>query len=60
MVTKKLKLENKVNLSINMTDVCTRICADAARDQDKAIKEDEIIERVRERIMYNKRRHREV
>jgi len=57
---KKLKPEDKVNLSISMTDVCVRVCADAARDREGAIKEDEIMERVRERIMYKKRRHHEV
>lgn len=60
LVIKKLKPEDKVNLSISMTDVCTHVCADAARDRDRAIKEDEIMERVRERIMYKKRRHHEV
>jgi len=60
LVIKKLKPEDKVNLSISMTDVCTRVCADAARNQDGAIKEDEILEWVRERIMYKKRRHHEV
>jgi hypothetical protein len=60
LVTKKLKPEDKVNLSINMTDVCTRICADAVRDQDKTIKEEEIMELVRKRIMYKKRHHHEV
>jgi hypothetical protein len=60
LVTEKLKPEDKVNLSINMTDVCIRICADAARDQDKTIKKDEIMEWIRERIMYKKRRHHEV
>jgi len=56
----KLKPEEKVNLSINMTDVCTRICIDAIKDQYRTIGEEELIERVRERVTYGKRRHREV
>jgi len=60
LTREKLKPEGKVNLSISMTDTCTRICADGVRDQGEAVKEDEIMERVRERIMYKKRRHHEV
>jgi hypothetical protein len=56
----KLKPEEKVNFSISMTDVCARVCADAIRDQDKAIKEEEFMEQVRARIAYGKRRHCEV
>jgi len=56
----KLKPEEKVNFSIDMTDVCARVCADAIRDRDKALKEEELIEQVRARIMHGKRRHREV
>jgi len=56
----KLKLEEKVNLAINMTDACVRICVDAIKDQDRTIKEEELLEKVRARIMYNKRRHYEV
>jgi len=60
LVIEKLKPEEKVNLSISMTDACTRVCADAVKDQYGAIKGGELIEQVRKRIMYQKRRHREV
>ena len=56
----ELKPEEKVNLSIGMTDVCVRVCADAIMNQHKAIKEEDLIEQIRERIMCGKRRHREV
>jgi hypothetical protein len=56
----KLKPEEKVNLSIGMIDTCVHVCTDALRDQDKAIKEEELLEKVRARIMYKKRRHHEV
>jgi len=52
----KLKQEEKVNLAIGMTDVCVRICADAVRDRCLTIKEEELVERVRDRIPYGKRR----
>jgi len=55
-----LKPEEKVNLSINMIDTCIQICADAIKDQNKTIKEEELLEKVRARIMYKKRRHHEV
>lgn len=51
-----LKPEEKVNLAIGMTDACVRVCADAVRDQYGTINEGELLERVRERIMYAKRR----
>lgn len=60
MVLEKLKPEEKVNLAIDMIDVCVCICADAIRDQNDTIKEEELLKRVRERIMYRKRRHYEI
>lgn len=50
----KLKPEEKVNLAINMTDVCVRIGVDAIKDQDRTIKEEELIEKVRARRLYRK------
>jgi len=60
LTLEKLKPEEKVNHSINMIDTCIRICTDALKDQDETIKEKELLEKVRERIMYQKRRHHEV
>ena len=60
MNLERLKPEEKVNLSINMTDVCVQVCADAVKDQNKNITEKQLIEEVRARIMYQKRRHHEV
>jgi len=57
---KKLRPEEKVNLAINMTDVVVRICVDSIKDQNPSIAEAQLMERVRERIMYQKRRHHEV
>jgi len=57
---RKLKPEEKVNLAINMTDVVVQICAEGVKDQNPNITETQLIEKVRERIMLQKRRHHEV
>jgi len=56
----KLKPDEKVNLSISVIDACIHVCADSLKDQDETIKEEEFLEKVRARIMYNRRRHHEV
>jgi len=50
----KLGSEEKVNLSINMVDVVTRICAEGIRVQNKNISERELLEKLRERMRYSK------
>ncbi|MDI6846957.1 MAG: hypothetical protein QMD23_02345 [Candidatus Bathyarchaeia archaeon] len=57
MNLEKLSPEEKVNLSINMVDVCTRICADAIREQNKTINEKELLEKLRARIQFGKPYH---
>lgn len=57
---RKLSSEEKVNLMISMVDACTRICAEGIRVQNKNISDEELMEKLRARILYNKRRHREV
>jgi hypothetical protein len=52
----KLKPEEKVNLAVNMSDVCIRVCAEGVMDQSPGISERELIERVRERLMFDERR----
>jgi len=51
----KLKPEEKVAHAINMTDVCVRVCADAVRNQYPTITDEDLLNRVRERIMHRKR-----
>ena len=58
MSQSELKPEEKVNLAIGMTDVCVRVCADGIRDLNPDIREEELMERVRERIGFGKRRQR--
>ena len=57
---KKLTPEEKVNMTISMTDLVVQICADSIKDQNPSITEAELKEKVRERIMDQKRRHHEV
>lgn len=53
---RKLKPEERVNLAIGMSDVCIRVCAEGVRAQYPGISEKELIEKVRERLMFDKRR----
>jgi len=54
------RAEKRVNLAIDMSDVCVRISSDAVRDKYPKVKEEELLELVRERIMHGRRRVREV
>jgi len=56
MSLEELKPEEKVKLAVGMIDVCVRVCAEAIRARNPAIKEEELVERVRERMLYGKRR----
>jgi len=55
LVVRRLKPEERVNLAVGMSDVCIRVCADGVRDQNPGISEEELVERVRERLMFCKR-----
>ena len=46
---RRLNPEEKVNITIDMTDACVRICAEGIRAQCPRIAEDELLERLRER-----------
>jgi len=56
----RLKPAERVDLAVGMSDVCVRVCADGVRDQNPGISEEELIERVRERLMFDKGRKSEV
>ena len=51
----RLKPEQKVQIAIEMTDLCVQICADGIRQQNPGISEAELIETLRERLEWNKR-----
>lgn len=55
MPKNRLTPSEKVDVAINMTDVCVRVCADGIRDQNPNISEEELMERIRERFMFAKR-----
>ena len=57
---KRLKPEEKVRMTIEMTDAVVRICADGIRDQNPNITEKALQEELRERVNCQKRRHHEV
>jgi tRNA G37 N-methylase TrmD len=48
----ELKPEERVNLAIGMTDACVRICIEGILNRDRSLTEEEVREKVRERIMY--------
>ena len=56
----ELSPEKKVKLAISMTDTCVSVCADAVRSQNPEISERELVEKVRERINFGKRKRCEV
>ena len=55
---RRLRPEEKVNVSIDMSDGCVRICAEGIRAQFPDITEQELVGRLRERIEWSRRWHR--
>jgi len=51
----RLKPEQKVQIAIEMTDLCVEVCADGIRQQYPGISEEELLEKLRERLEWNKR-----
>ncbi|MFQ6073644.1 MAG: hypothetical protein ACE5KC_00350 [Candidatus Bathyarchaeia archaeon] len=51
-----MKPEEKVNIAIDMTDACVSVCAEGIRAQHPEITEEKLLEQLRERIEYAKRR----
>ena len=54
---RRLRPEERVDLAVGMSDVCVRVCADGVRDGDPSISEEEVVLRVRERLLFSKRRN---
>jgi hypothetical protein len=50
----RLKPEERVDLAVNMSDVCIRVCAEGVKAQYPNISEEKLIELVRERLMFEK------
>ena len=49
-----LKPEQKVLIAIDMTDGCMRVCADGIRQQFPGISDEELLEKLRERLEWAK------
>ena len=45
----------KVEMAIDMTEACVRICADGIRAQNPGITDEEVKEKLRERFEWSKR-----
>ena len=52
----RLKPSEKVAIAIDLTDACVRICADGIRAQYPGISEEELVEKLRERLEWTKRK----
>lgn len=48
----ELKPEERVNLAIGMTDACVRVCVEGIMNRGRPLTDEEVREKVRERIMY--------
>jgi hypothetical protein len=51
---RRLTPEERVDLAVNMSDVCIRVCAEGVKSQYPNISEEKLIELVRERLMFEK------
>ncbi|MEM2385940.1 MAG: hypothetical protein QXT10_07160 [Candidatus Bathyarchaeia archaeon] len=55
----RLKPEERVDLAVNMSSVCIRICAEGVKSRHPNISEEKLIELVRERLAYCKNKRGE-
>jgi hypothetical protein len=51
----ELTPEEKVNLAINMTDVCVRICAEGIRDQHPGTTGEKLLVMLQERLAFGRK-----
>ena len=54
----RLPPERKVEIMMDMTSACVRLCADGIRAQNPGISEAELLEKLRERVQWRKRMER--
>lgn len=54
----RLKPEEKLALAIEMTDACVSICAAGIKAQYPGISEEALLEKLRERVEWSKRRRK--
>jgi hypothetical protein len=51
----RLKPEEKMAIAMDTTDACVRICAEGIKAQCPGISEEELLEKLRERLEWSKR-----
>ena len=51
----RLKPEEKVAITIDMTDACVRVCASGIMERSPHISDEELRNRLRERLAWSKR-----
>jgi hypothetical protein len=51
----RLKPEEKVTMTVSMTGACVRICAEGIKAQNPSISEEQLVEKLRERLEWSKR-----
>jgi hypothetical protein len=51
----RLKPEEKVAIAMGMTDACVRVCAEGIKTECPGISEEELLEKLRERLEWSKR-----
>lgn len=56
----RLAPEVKVDMAVDMTNTCLRVCAEGIRAQFPGITEEELLEKLRERLEWGKRWRRHV
>jgi len=54
-----LKPEEKIRVCIDLTDGCVQICSDGIKEQFPGISEEELIEKLYERLQWFKRNRRD-
>jgi hypothetical protein len=50
----RLKPEQKVDMTVDMSEACVRVCAEGIKSQNPSITEGELIEKLRERFEWGK------
>ncbi|MFP3985166.1 MAG: hypothetical protein ACLFU9_04275 [Candidatus Bathyarchaeia archaeon] len=51
----RLTPEEKVNMAIEMSEVCVHLCAEGIKVRYPGVSEEELLEKLRERIAWTKR-----
>lgn len=51
----RLKPEEKVAVALDMSDACVRVCADGIKARYPSISDEELLDRLHERLLWSKR-----